>query len=129
MQMAADMIENYEDQPALTFIESCPTNWSKTIVLNAEIGKYVTIARKDRNSERWFIGSATDSTARNLSIVLSFLDKDVKYKAIIYEDGPGADYRTNPYPLTIRTIDVDSKSVINLHLANGGGSAILLKKE
>jgi alpha-glucosidase len=129
MQMVADMIENYEDQPGLTFIESCPTNWYKTIVLNAEIGKYVTIARKDRNSERWFIGSTTDSNARDISFTLNFLDKDVKYEAIIYEDGPYANYRTNPYPLTIRTIGVDSKSTIKLHLVSSGGSAILIKKK
>jgi len=128
VQMAADMIENYEDQPGLTFIESCPTNWSKTIVLNAEIGKYVTIARKDRNSDSWFIGSVTDADERDIVLNLNFLDKNVKYKAIIYEDGPGADYKKDPYPLTIRNLDVDSTSVIKLHLATSGGTAICIRK-
>lgn len=128
VQMAADMIENYEYQPGLSFIESCPTNWSRTIVVNAEIGKYVTIARKDRNSDNWYIGSVTNQDARDLTLKLDFLDKDTKYQAVIYEDGPGADYRDNPYPLTIKRIDISSKSAIDLHLAHSGGTAIRIIK-
>lgn len=127
-QMAADEIENYADQPALAFIESVPTNWSETRVLNAEIGHYLTTARKDRNSDDWFIGSVTDETARDLSVSLDFLDKDASYKVIVYEDGPGADYRTDPYPMTIRQQTVTSKDVLHLHLAAGGGAAVVIKK-
>lgn len=128
LQMAADMIENYENHPALTFIESCPTDWETTVVPNAEIGRYVTIARKERGGDNWFIGSVTDEQARELTVPLDFLDKGSTYRMTIYEDGPGADYRTNPYPLSIRTENVTSESVIKLRLAPSGGAAIRLLK-
>ena len=128
LQMAADMIENYENHPALTFIESCPTNWTKTVVPVAEIGKHVTIARKDRDSENWFIGSVTDETPREISLPLDFLDKDASYKMTVYEDGPGADYKTDPYPLNIRQETVTAQSELKIKLAPGGGSAIRLIK-
>ena len=129
LQMAADAIENYEGQPALTFIESCPTTWSKTIVLNGEIGKYVTIARKERGGDRWFIGSITNEEAREISLKLDFLDADAKYRAMIYEDGPDADFETNPYPMAIRQIDVTSDSTLQLRLARSGGAAIRIEKQ
>ena len=119
---------NYENHPALTFIESCPTDWETTLVPNAEIGKYVTIARKERGADNWFIGSVTDESARDLTVALDFLDKGEKYKMTIYEDGPGADYRTNPYPLSIRMEEVTADSVIKLHLAPSGGAAIRIIK-
>ena len=129
LQMAADAIENYEGQPALTFIESCPTTWSKTIVPNGEIGKYVTIARKERNGDRWFIGSITNEEAREISLKLDFLDADAKYRALIYEDGPDADFETNPYPMAIRQIEVTSDSTLQLRLARSGGAAIRIEKQ
>ncbi len=128
LQMAADAIENYQDQPALTFIESCPTTWSKTLVPNGVIGKYVTVARKERNSDRWFIGSITNEEARSIDLPLSFLDADSRYLAVIYEDGPGADYQTNPYPMTIRQLDVDNQTTLHLELARSGGAAIRIVK-
>ena len=127
-QMAADEIENYVGQPALTFIEAVPANWSETRVLNAEIGHYLTTARKDRNSDDWFVGSVTDEQARDLSLNLDFLDKDATYRVMVYEDGPGADYRSNPYPMTIRQLTVTAADKLSLHLAPGGGAAIVLKK-
>lgn len=128
LQMAADMIENYENQPAFSFITSCPTIWSETVVPNAKIGDYVTIARKDRNSENWFVGSITNAEARTLSLPLSFLDKEVSYKATIYEDGAGADYKTNPYPVKISEQEVTANSIMTLQLAPGGGTAIRIEK-
>ena len=128
LQMAADMIENYENHPALSFIESCPTNWSKTVVPIAEIGKHVTIARKDRDSDNWFIGSVTDENPREISLPLDFLDSEASYRMTIYEDGPGADYKTDPYPLNIRQSTVTSKSQIKIKMAPGGGAAIRLIK-
>ena len=128
LQMAADAIENYEDQPALTFIESCPTTWSKTLVPNGEIGKYVTIARKERGGDRWFIGSITNEQARQIDLPLSFLDADCRYLAIIYEDGPDADYQTNPYPMTIRQLEVNNQTTLRLELARSGGAAIRIVK-
>lgn len=128
LQMAADMIENYENHPGLSFIESCPTNWETTIVPEAEIGKHVTIVRKDRDSENWFLGSVTDEKPRDLTISLNFLDDNASYKVTIYEDGPGADYRTNPYPLGIRQVIVSNTDRLNLHLAPGGGAAVRIIK-
>ena len=116
-QMAADMIENYEHQPAFSFIESVPTDWDKTVVVNAKIGNYITIARKDKASDDWYVGSATDVDARDLSIDLSFLDKDREYMAEVYADGPGADFRSNPYPLMYQRVKVTNASSLRLHLA------------
>ena len=127
-QMAADMIENYEYQPALSFIESCPTNWEETRVLEAKIGGYLVIARKDRESDRWFVGGATDEMARDLTLSFDFLDADTRYRAIIYKDGEGADYRTNPYPMTILQQDVTSTTKLPIHLAPSGGFAIRIEK-
>ena len=128
LQMAADAIENYEGQPALTFIESCPTTWGKTLVPHAEIGKYVTVARKQRDGDSWFVGSITNEEARELDLKLDFLDGDKQYRAIIYEDGPGADFETNPYPMTIRQEQVTNASTLKLKLARSGGAAIRISK-
>lgn len=129
LQMASDMIENYENNPAFEFITSCPTNWSKTIIPHAEIGDYITVARKDRNSENWFVGSITDENSRELTLSLNFLDKDSKYIAKIFSDGNNADYKTNPYPVDIRILEVDCMSKLNLKLAPGGGTAITITKQ
>ena len=127
LQMAADAIESYENHPALSFIESCPTTWRKTIVPNGEIGHYVTIARQARDgSGRWFIGSLTDETSRTLTLSLTFLDTDKRYRAMIYEDGPGADYLDNPMSMSIRQQDVTAADVLTLRLARSGGVAIRL---
>ncbi len=126
LQMASDLPENYAGNPAFEFIKKVPCTWSDTKVLNAEIGKYVTMARKDRNSEEWYIGSITDENARNLEINLSFLDDSLDYRAEIYADGEQADYKTNPYPVAISTQAVNSKMQLGLKLAAGGGTAIRL---
>ena len=123
--MAADEIENYEHQPAFKFIEEVPTNWERTLVPHAAMGKFVTYARQERGTDNWYVGSVTDGEARDLELALDFLGEG-KYQAIIYEDGPDADYRTNPYPMTIRRLDVDRTTVLHLHLAPGGGCAIQL---
>ena len=128
LQMAADAIENYEGQPALSFIENCPTTWSKTLVPNGEIGKYITIARKARHGDSWFIGSITNEEARNIDIALDFLDEGAAYRAMIYEDGPEADYERNPYEMTIRQINVAKGDTLHLRLARSGGAAIRIEK-
>ena len=122
--MAADQIENYEHQPAFKFIEEVPTDWQRTLVPHAAMGKYVTCVRQERGTDNWYVGSVTDATARDLDLSLDFLDQGTRYEAIIYEDGPGADYRDNPYPMTIRRVAVDRGSTLRLHLAPGGGVAI-----
>lgn len=129
LQMASDLIENYENNPAFEFITSCPANWSKTVIPEAKIGEYVTIARKDRDSENWYAGSITGSSARKLVLPLNFLDEGITYKAKIFKDGKGADYKTNPYPVDIETSDVTSATVLDIDLASGGGTAVILVKQ
>jgi len=129
LQMAADMIENYEKNPEpFQFVTSCPTNWSKTVVPHAKIGEYLTIARKDRDSDNWFVGSITNADSRELSLSLDFLDSNTKYKAKIFKDGENADWQTNPYPVDIEELDVTSDSVLKLNLATSGGTAIMIVK-
>lgn len=128
LQMASDMIENYENNPAFEFITSCPANWSKTVIPDAKIGEYLTIARKDRNSENWYVGSITNAEKRNLALPLTFLDKGATYKAKIFKDGKGAEYKTNPYPVDIEEKEVTAETVLNLELAISGGTAIILTK-
>ena len=125
-QMAADEIENYKDQPAFAFIEAMPSNWQKTVIPMAEIGKYIVTARKDRDSENWFVGGMSDENARDIKLKLDFLSPGTSYKAIIYKDGPDAEYDKNPYSMTIEQQVVNSETVLNLHLAKSGGFAIQL---
>lgn len=127
LQMASDLIENYKDQPAFQFIEDVPVDWAETKVLNAQIGDYVTIARKDINSNDWFLGSITDENARTLEINLNFLDKDKSYIAEIYSDSENTDWKTNPIEIDIRQLSVNANDTIKLRLAPGGGQAIRFK--
>jgi len=128
LQMASDMIENYENNPAFEFITSCPTDWSKTVVPDAKIGEFVTIARRDKATENWFLGSITNKDARTVKLDLKFLDSNKKYKAKIFRDGKGADYETNPYPIIIEEKEVDSKTILSVDLARSGGVAMILTK-
>ncbi len=127
-QMASDMIENYENHPAFAFLSACPASWGETVVPEAEIGSYVTIARRERGSADWYVGSITNEEPHDLQLGLSFLAPDARYRATLYEDGPEADYRTNPYPVTIREEIVTADSILPLHLAPGGGAAIRIVK-
>ena len=124
MQMASDLIENYKNQPAFKFIQDFGIDWEISKVLNGKIGDYITIVRKEKNSENWFLGSCTDENKRELEIDLSFLDSNKKYIAEIYADGDDADWKTNPQPIEIYSKEVDSNTLLNLKLAAGGGQAI-----
>lgn len=124
LQMASDLPENYEGRAEFQFIKDVPCNWEESKVLDSKIGEYVTIARKDRNSEEWFLGSITNSNARKIAVPLNFLKQGVPYKAEIYRDGEGADYKENPYPVSIDVMTVNSTSVLDLNLAPGGGMAV-----
>ena len=123
MQMAADLPENYAMQPPFQFIRDVPCDWSQTRVLNGEIGDFVTIARKDRASEDWFLGAVSDENAREFSISLDFLDPELRYMATIYQDGPEADWEDNPYDIRIAVRVVNSGNTLKLNLAAGGGYA------
>jgi len=124
LQMASDLPENYEGKPEFQFIKEVPCIWSETKVLDSKIGEYTTIVRKDWNEKNWYLGSITNREARQLKVSLSFLDKGKSYKAEIYADGKGADYKTNPYPVIISTQTVNSSTNLDLNLAPGGGTAI-----
>ena len=124
LQMAADLPENYEGKPGFQFIVDVPCDWSDTRVLNGEIGQYVTIVRKDRNSENWYLGSITDENPREFTVSLDFLDPGKEYKAQIYADGKDADWKTNPYPLDISERTVKNTDTLDIKLAPGGGQAI-----
>lgn len=124
VQMAADLIENYEDHPAFRFIEEVPTDWEESRVLRAEIGDYICMARKERNSENWFLGAITDENARTLKIPLSFLDPGLKYEAHIYRDGPDAHWDRNPSSYRIEEHTYTSKDTLNVAMAAGGGMAV-----
>ncbi len=130
LQMAADLPEIYEKRlDVFQFIRDVPVDWKTTKVLHAAVGDHIGIARKDKHSDNWFIGSITDEEARNFDIKLDFLDEGKTYKATIYEDGPGADWDKNPYPVNIRKINVAKGDTISVALAPGGGTAISLKKD
>jgi hypothetical protein len=125
LQMAADLLENYEKRAdAFQFIKDVALDWDDTKILEAEPGDYVTIVRKAKGKETWFLGAITDENARKSEIKLDFLTKGQKYKAIIYEDAKDADWKNNPMAYKIKTVEVTNKSKINLVLAPGGGSAI-----
>jgi alpha-glucosidase len=124
LQMAADLPENYEGQPAFQFIRNVPVDWQDTQVLHAQIGDFVTIVRQDRNSEDWYLGSVTDENGRTLETALTFLTAGQAYVAEIYADAADADWVSNPLALDMEQVLVDSNSVMNLYLAPGGGQAI-----
>ena len=93
-------------------------------MLNGEVGDYVTIARKDRNSDDWYLGSVTDENARTLEVKLDFLDAEPRYRAQIYRDGANADWRTHPHAIAIERREVRRGDTLQLKLAPGGGQAI-----
>lgn len=126
-QMASDLPENYEGNPAFEFIKKVPSIWSDTKVLNAEIGKFVTMARKDWDSDEWYIGSITNEEQRIIELDdLTFLEDSLNYKAEIYTDGDSADYIKCPESVKILTQEVNAKMKLKLKLAAGGGTAIRL---
>lgn len=126
VQMAADLPENYARFPAaFKFIKDVAVDWADTRVLNGAVGDYVTIARKDRRSENWYVGAVTNAEARTLRLPLNFLTPGKRYTAQIYRDGPGADYRTEArHAMTIESRVVMHNDTLTLWLAPGGGAAV-----
>lgn len=128
VQMAADIIEHYQQhQDAFQFIKAVPVDWQKSIALNGEVGDYVTIARQDRHSDDWYLGSITDEQPRTLKVKLDFLHPGKRYLAQLYRDGEHAHYLTKPYDYVIEQQFVTSDSTLTLHLAASGGTAIHFK--
>ena len=125
LQMAADLPENYEKYAdAFQFIKDVAVNWDQSNYIEAEPGDYLTVARKTKGKDEWFLGAITDENPRKTVVKLNFLTPGKKYKATIYEDGKDAHWENNPKSYAIKTIQVTSESKIKLNLANGGGTAI-----
>ena len=128
LQMAADLPENYARfMDAFQFIKDVPVEWQRSVYLEAAPMEYVTIARKDKNSDAWYMGGVTDAKPHESVIKLDFLDKGRKYEATIYADGKTADYKTNPQSYVITKKTVTAKSTLKLHSASGGGFAVSIK--
>ncbi|PCI03101.1 MAG: alpha-glucosidase [Flavobacteriaceae bacterium] len=129
IQMAADLIENYEGNPALQFIKDVGVDWEQSKVLNGEIGEFVTIAREERNTGNWFVGGISNEEARTVTINFDFLPNDTVFEAIIYKDGSNAHWDKNPLDLSIEKMEIDSKTIQKIQMAAGGGFAISIIKK
>jgi hypothetical protein len=130
IQMAADLVEHYEANPEpLQFIRDVGVDWEKSLVLNGEVGDYVTIARKERNTGDWFVGGITDENSREIELSFNFLDESENYDVIIYKDGENAHWDNNPLDIDIATIEINNSSTLKVKLAQGGGFAISIKKK
>ncbi|PZR26379.1 MAG: alpha-glucosidase [Citrobacter freundii] len=128
VQMVADLPQNYAAKPdAFQFIRDVAVDWDETKILEAEPGDYVTIARKAKQREDWFIGAVTDENSRTAMIPLAFLDKSTTYIATIYRDAQGADWQSNPEAYTIEQFRVDASAVLKIWLAKGGGAAVSIR--
>lgn len=127
VQMAADIIESYRDQPAFKFVRDVAVDWQQTRVLDGRIGDFVVVARQARNNE-WFVGAITDESARTFDMSLDFLERGERYAAEVYADGDQAHWLQNPQDISIRTEVVMGGSTLRLRLAPGGGQAVRLRK-
>lgn len=125
LQMAADLPENYNRfLDAFQFIKDVPVEWATSKYVEAEPGYYITTARKDKNSNNWFVGNVNGLNARTSTISLDFLEKGKKYEATIYADSSDAHYKTNPQAYKITKQIVTHKSKLKLTTAPGGGYGI-----
>lgn len=130
-QMLCDLPENYENRPdAMEFLKSVPTNWSKTVGLNSKIGEFATIARKDKDSENWYLGAITNENGRMITVDLDFLEQGATYKVKGYQDARGANWIYNPHAMeTYETTIVAGEESYDLFLAPGGGVALEFIKQ
>lgn len=130
LQMAADFPENYEKHmDAFQFIKDVALDWDKSVYLEAEPQEYITAARKAKGTDNWFVGGVAGMADRTATVNMNFLDKGRKYVATIYQDAPGANYKTNPQAYVITKKKVTSKTVLKLKEVAGGGFAISIKAE
>lgn len=127
LQMAADFPETYEKFiDAFQFIKDVALDWDDSKYLEAEPGDHVTVARKAKGTDNWFIGSVCGENGYKSNISFDFLDPNTEYIATIYGDAKDAHYKTNPQAYDIRKVVVTNKSKLSQHLAPGGGYAISL---
>ena len=129
LQMAADTPENYERfMDAFQFIKDVAVDWSDSRYVEAEVGEYITVARKAKDSGEWFLGSVAGYEARTSTVALDFLEPEQVYVAKIYADAEDAHYKTNPQAYTIREVRCTSKSTLTQRVAAGGGYAVSFRK-
>lgn len=129
LQMAADLPETYNKHlDAFQFIKDVAIDWDQTNILEAEPGDFITIARKAKGKDEWFVGGVTDENARVGNVNFDFLPKGKTYEAIIYADGKDAHYETNPQSYQIKKVKVTSKTKLKQQMAPGGGFAISVKE-
>lgn len=125
LQMACDLPENYARFPdAFQFIRDVALDWSESRYLEAEPGEYVTVARKAKDSGKWFVGNVTGEKSHESEVKLDFLEKGKTYMATIYEDGKDADYQNAPQSYNIRRVKCSSKTTLKIKAVEGGGFAI-----
>jgi len=125
LQMAADIPENYNRFPdAFQFIKDVAVDWDDSKYLEAEPGDYITVARKAKGTNNWFIGNVNGEQVRTSTITLDFLEPGKKYVANIYADAKDAHYKTNPQAYTVRKVNVNNKTKLSQISAPGGGYAI-----
>jgi hypothetical protein len=128
LQMAADLPENYERfMDAFQFIKDVPVDWDDTRILEAEPGDYLTVARKAKNRDEWYVGAITDERARTSHIPLSHLTPKRWYVATLYTDASDAHWETNPMKYEVRSFLVNDQTTLRIDLAAGGGGAVSLK--
>ncbi len=129
LQMAADVPENYQRFPdAFRFIKDVALDWDETKYLEAEPGQYVTIARRAKGTDDWFVGCTAGEGGHESALTLGFLQPGKQYEAVIYADAKDADWETNPQAYTVSRKKVTNKTKLNLKAANGGGYAISIKE-
>lgn len=127
LQMAADLPENYAKyDDAFQFIRDVAVDWSDSRYLEAEPADYITVARKAKGTDNWFIGGKCDENGHNSVVKLDFLDKGRKYECTIYADARDAHYESNPKAYTITRKTVKRGDTLRLKEAPGGGFAISL---
>lgn len=128
LQMAADFPETYNKfMDAFQFIKDVAVDWDESYILETEPGDYITIARKAKNKAEWYVGGISDENARVSTVTFKYLPKGKTFTATIYADGKDASYDKNPQSYSIRTVKVNSKTVIKQQIAPGGGFAISIK--
>lgn len=125
LQMAADLPEHYEQFPdAFQFIKDVALDWEESVYLEAEPGDYLTIARKEKGSNNWFVGNVNGLEERTSKISFDFLDKGKTYIATIYSDAKDAHFKTNPQAYEIKKVRVNRRSKLSQNSVPGGGYAI-----
>ena len=128
LQMAADLPENYAKyDDAFQFIRDVAVDWDDSRYIEAEPGDYITVARKAKGTDNWFVGGKCDENGHRAVVKLDFLDPGRRYECTIYKDAPDADYEKNPKAYVITRQTVKRGQTIKVDEARGGGFAVSLK--